>query len=409
MGAAEHVITPPFWEAGRRDVGIGAGCSSACRCRWTGRCTSRGPRRTRTRSWRGRGCRPKPSSIAPRSARPAARERRYPWGDSLGPSARQFRLPALGPGAGGRASRRAPAPSASTTSSATAGNGRRRCSRRSTASSRWPSYPEYSADFFDGDHFVMKGASPVTARALVRPGFRNWFRPRYPYVYATFRTAGAQRDRRDDASSRPPLATRVTRLPPRCASTSQRTPRQLPSKYFYDELGSSLFEAICRLPWYRITRAESALLATPRARDPRAAPPADQRRGARVRQRREARDPRRRMPPSRIPLIQLVDISAAALDMARYRLQAIGYRDLLAHQRHLRGRAGAGGGQQAAGGRAARAVSRVEHRQLRSARRARAAAPDPRARCGRRRAAARQRPREAGAASCCSPTTTRCR
>ena len=50
-----------------------------------------------------------------------------------------------------------------------------------------PSYPEYSADFFDGEHFVMKGASPVTARGLVRPGFRNWFRPRYPYVYATFR------------------------------------------------------------------------------------------------------------------------------------------------------------------------------------------------------------------------------
>ena len=50
-----------------------------------------------------------------------------------------------------------------------------------------PSYPEYSAEFFDGDHFVMKGASPVTARTLVRPGFRNWFRPRYPYVYAKFR------------------------------------------------------------------------------------------------------------------------------------------------------------------------------------------------------------------------------
>jgi ergothioneine biosynthesis protein EgtB len=50
-----------------------------------------------------------------------------------------------------------------------------------------PSYPEYSADFFDGDHFVMKGASPVTARALTRRGFRNWFRPRYPYVYAGFR------------------------------------------------------------------------------------------------------------------------------------------------------------------------------------------------------------------------------
>lgn len=37
-------------------------------------------------------------------------------------------------------------------------------------------------------------------------------------------------------------------------------PKQLQSKYLYDALGSSLFEAICRLPWYRITRAESALL-----------------------------------------------------------------------------------------------------------------------------------------------------
>jgi gamma-glutamyl hercynylcysteine S-oxide synthase len=50
-----------------------------------------------------------------------------------------------------------------------------------------PSYPEYSADFFDGEHFVMKGASPVTAHELIRPTFRNWFRARYPYVYATFR------------------------------------------------------------------------------------------------------------------------------------------------------------------------------------------------------------------------------
>jgi iron(II)-dependent oxidoreductase len=51
------------------------------------------------------------------------------------------------------------------------------------------SYPVYSADFFDGKHYVMKGASPATARHLVRRSFRNWFRPNYPYVYATFRCA----------------------------------------------------------------------------------------------------------------------------------------------------------------------------------------------------------------------------
>jgi len=38
------------------------------------------------------------------------------------------------------------------------------------------------------------------------------------------------------------------------------TPKQLQSKYLYDGLGSSLFEAICFLPWYRITRAEARLL-----------------------------------------------------------------------------------------------------------------------------------------------------
>src|ERR1700737_3513378 len=37
-------------------------------------------------------------------------------------------------------------------------------------------------------------------------------------------------------------------------------PRQLPSRYLYDPLGSALFEAICQLPWYRITRAELRLL-----------------------------------------------------------------------------------------------------------------------------------------------------
>ena len=38
------------------------------------------------------------------------------------------------------------------------------------------------------------------------------------------------------------------------------TPPQLPSRYFYDDLGSALFETICRLPWYTITRAETRLL-----------------------------------------------------------------------------------------------------------------------------------------------------
>ncbi|HEV2260862.1 MAG TPA: SUMF1/EgtB/PvdO family nonheme iron enzyme [Candidatus Rubrimentiphilum sp.] len=49
------------------------------------------------------------------------------------------------------------------------------------------SYPQYSADFFDGKHYVMKGASPVTAYELIRRSFRNWFFADYPYMYAKFR------------------------------------------------------------------------------------------------------------------------------------------------------------------------------------------------------------------------------
>ncbi len=51
----------------------------------------------------------------------------------------------------------------------------------------FPFYRNYSEPFFDGQHFVLKGASPRTAACFTRPSFRNWFRPEYPYIYATFR------------------------------------------------------------------------------------------------------------------------------------------------------------------------------------------------------------------------------
>ena len=51
----------------------------------------------------------------------------------------------------------------------------------------YPTYPGYSQNFFDGDHYVLKGASPRTAACFLRRSFRNWFRSDYPYVYASFR------------------------------------------------------------------------------------------------------------------------------------------------------------------------------------------------------------------------------
>ena len=51
----------------------------------------------------------------------------------------------------------------------------------------FPFYRGYSADFFDGKHFVMKGGSSRTAACMLRPTFRNWFQSHYQYVYTGFR------------------------------------------------------------------------------------------------------------------------------------------------------------------------------------------------------------------------------
>jgi dimethylhistidine N-methyltransferase len=68
------------------------------------------------------------------------------------------------------------------------------------------------------------------------------------------------------AAAPPPAAGadagRLRRFAADVRESLSRTPRELPSRYLYDPLGSALFDAICELPWYRITRAESRLLAS---------------------------------------------------------------------------------------------------------------------------------------------------
>ena len=50
-----------------------------------------------------------------------------------------------------------------------------------------PTYPGYSARFFDQDHYVVKGAGPCTAARLLRRSFRNWFRQGYSHAHTSFR------------------------------------------------------------------------------------------------------------------------------------------------------------------------------------------------------------------------------
>ena len=111
----------------------------------------------------------------------------------------------------------------------------------------------------------------------------------------------------------------------------QRTPRQLPSRFLYDDLGSALFETICRLPWYRITRSESALLAR-HARSilrPLTRPITLAELGC------GSGDKLATLVAHSgelFPLVELIDISPAALDMATYRLTAIGIQKIRPHQ-----------------------------------------------------------------------------
>ena len=118
-----------------------------------------------------------------------AGERQYPWGsDEPGPERGVFDFSSWDPGPVGSH----PAGASAWGVEDLVGNG---WEWTSTPFGPFPgfrpmaSYPEYSADFFDNQHMVIKGASPATARELLRPTFRNWFRTRYPYVYATFRCA----------------------------------------------------------------------------------------------------------------------------------------------------------------------------------------------------------------------------
>jgi formylglycine-generating enzyme required for sulfatase activity len=55
-----------------------------------------------------------------------------------------------------------------------------------------PNYRGYSQDFFDGRHFVLLGASWATDEVFLRPSFRNWFQPHYPYVFSKFRCVSGE-------------------------------------------------------------------------------------------------------------------------------------------------------------------------------------------------------------------------
>jgi len=130
------------------------------------------------------------------------------------------------------------------------------------------------------------------------------------------------------------------------------SPRQLPSRYLYDRLGSALFEAICELPWYPITRAERALLA---------------RHGCEILARVDPLSTLVELGPgsgeklttlvsaaarARRLAVHLVDVSRAALDLASRTVATLGRVDIATHQATYEAGLGAAAARRGPSGRA---------------------------------------------------------
>lgn len=101
-------------------------------------------------------------------------------------------------------------------------------------------------------------------------------------------------------------------------------PRRLPAHALYDALGSALFDTICHLPWYPITRAETALLRAHRRSILEAAG-----RQARIVELGPGNGEKLATllqgpgPVTRTRDVHLVDVSATALDTATARLRRV--------------------------------------------------------------------------------------
>jgi dimethylhistidine N-methyltransferase len=105
-------------------------------------------------------------------------------------------------------------------------------------------------------------------------------------------------------------------------------PPQLDPRFFYDDLGSALFDAICRLPWYPITETERGLLQI-HGRDILAIPSRVVELGCGSGEKLIAL---LEASPEAVAGVTLVDVSDAALTATARRLSLAGFTDVSMHR-----------------------------------------------------------------------------